>query len=312
MSGINSLLDTLLHQVLGKRVDVPIARSLVSPLAQVAPSEAPRSVQADAWLEGRLPVVPADFGARAIAGRTGAEHQQPSHPPAGTASVDVAGVTQFSATARLIAQVLSRYPSPPPPLRPPVPLCHQGATPKAPELAASLQRAIAASGLFYESHLAGWYRGAIGREQLMAEPQMRYTEGQQDATLAPALQGLVRQQLELLAVPTLRWETEIWPDMVVAIELSPEEKRHEGDSDDSGGQETWHSELHVKLEHLGAVTARVHLAAQHLGVTLEVGSRDAYRRAKAGGDWLIARLAAQSFTGASVRVVLREENNDQR
>ena len=44
MSGITPILDTLLHQVLGKRVDVPVARQTPEPVRPLSPAEAPPAV----------------------------------------------------------------------------------------------------------------------------------------------------------------------------------------------------------------------------------------------------------------------------
>ena len=62
MSGITPILDTLLHQVLGKRVDVPVARQTPEPVRPLSPAEAPPAVRSDSRLDPRtapLPDLPA-------------------------------------------------------------------------------------------------------------------------------------------------------------------------------------------------------------------------------------------------------------
>ncbi|MFC6330267.1 hypothetical protein ACFP3N_16810, partial [Alloalcanivorax gelatiniphagus] len=53
MSGITPILDTLLHQVLGKRVDVPVIRDLPSPVRPLQPGQALQAVHSDSRLDPR-------------------------------------------------------------------------------------------------------------------------------------------------------------------------------------------------------------------------------------------------------------------
>ena len=46
MSGINTLIDTLMHSVLGKRVDIPLQKELNAPVRPISPSDAPLAVRA--------------------------------------------------------------------------------------------------------------------------------------------------------------------------------------------------------------------------------------------------------------------------
>jgi len=316
LSGINSLLDTLLHQVLGKRVDLPVAHSLVPPLQEIARPEALRAPQADARLEGRpaTSAAPAQ-GSAQPAGRTFAEAEQQRQAPIGAAPLEQAVVTRLSAPAQLIAQVLARHPRPPPPLRALQPLLTLGEASPRGELASRLQAAIDSSGLFYESHLARWYGGAIDRQQLAAEPQMRHGDTRQaGAPLAPELQGLVRQQLELLATPVVRWEGELWPGAALALLLTPDDAPTGGEWDDAAGDQAesdaWISELELAFERLGVVTTRLRLDGARLDLVIEVESAELCRRLGAAADWLAARLTAQGFAQTSVRIAAREVNDD--
>lgn len=51
MSGINTLIDTLMHSVLGKRVDIPLQKELNAPVRPISPSDAPLAVRSDSRLE---------------------------------------------------------------------------------------------------------------------------------------------------------------------------------------------------------------------------------------------------------------------
>lgn len=168
MSGITPLIDTLLHQVLGRQGEVSLQRALNQPVKPIPPGEGPRAVMGDANLDGRasplndlkrLPL-PLDGGRSPARGEP-----LPSQP----------GSTQthFSPAARTIADVLLRFPAPPSVMRPEAALITGQEAPGASTVAARLEASIRDSGLFYESHLKRWFQGGGGRQQLMNEPQMQ-------------------------------------------------------------------------------------------------------------------------------------------
>lgn len=168
MSGITPILDTLLHQVLGKRVDIPVLKDLNPPVGPAVHPEGPRAVRADARLDSRQPAVlepppmsrqPSSASARDL-------------PPGAEAGATSAS-TRLSPVAQIIAGLLARFPSPPSVIQPPAPLLPAQDAAPASLVASRLQASIRDSGLFYESHLANWYRGATPRQQLEREPQMR-------------------------------------------------------------------------------------------------------------------------------------------
>ncbi|APX92992.1 hypothetical protein BWR19_08670 [Halomonas sp. 1513] len=196
MSGITPLLDTLLHQVLGKRVDVPVQRDLNEPVRPTDPSRAPRAVHSDSRLDARQPSLQGLSGAVA---REGGRLSGPALP-AGDAPASTH--THFSQAARTIADILVKFPAPPSTLRPAVPLvaASQAASPSAGQLASQLQASINYSGLFYESHLGRWFRGDLPRQVLEAQPQMQFTQGARAqamptagaASLAPAAASVLQ------------------------------------------------------------------------------------------------------------------------
>ncbi|PAU79385.1 flagellar hook-length control protein FliK [Halomonas salipaludis] len=190
MSGITPLLDTLLHQVLGKRVDLPTQRELNEPVRPTDPSRAPRAVHSDSRLDSRQPAVQGLTGAVA---REGGRLPGPALP-AGDAPASTH--THFSQAARTIADILVKFPAPPSTLRPAAPLVEpsQPAAVSAGQLATQLQSSINHSGLFYESHLGRWFRGELPRQVLDAQPQMQLSQGQRapqvaSAALAPPAGG---------------------------------------------------------------------------------------------------------------------------
>lgn len=168
MSGITPLIDTLLHQVLGRQGELSLQRALDQPVKPIPPGQGPRAVMGDASLDGRasplsdlkrLPL-PADGG------RTLPRGDSPPSTPGSTQ-------THFSPAARTIADVLLRFPAPPSVMRPEAPLITSQETPAASTVATRLEASIRDSGLFYESHLKRWFQGEGARQQLLNEPQMR-------------------------------------------------------------------------------------------------------------------------------------------
>ncbi|SDJ65201.1 flagellar hook-length control protein FliK [Billgrantia gudaonensis] len=172
MSGITPLLDTLLHQVLGKRVDVQPPRDLNEPVRPVNPGEGPKALHSDSRLDGRRPSGAPLTGLSPTPQRGAAPSQR---LPLAEATQQASAQTHFSASARTIADVLLRFPAPPSVLSTQVPLMRADEPPNATELAQRLQGGVRDSGLFYESHLSRWYRGEMSRQQLQREPQMMRT-----------------------------------------------------------------------------------------------------------------------------------------
>ncbi|MFG6176453.1 flagellar hook-length control protein FliK [Halomonas sp. THAF12] len=170
MSGITPLIDTLLHQVLGKRVDVPAPKPLNQPIKPTAPSEALKAVHSDSRLDARAPAPKAGEAAKGAS--RGAPAQAPASPSPGA---PLSALTHFSATARTIADLLVRFPAPTSAVSPTAPLMSPDATAAPEQLAQRLAGSIRDSGLFYEAHLARWYKGELSRQQLDREPQMLKT-----------------------------------------------------------------------------------------------------------------------------------------
>ncbi|CAM3983891.1 flagellar hook-length control protein FliK [Vreelandella rituensis] len=193
MSGINPLIDTLLHEVLGRRGEAPAQRVLNEPVKPVLSGEGPRALRSDSRLDGRpappltdLQRMPLPEGARSL---PRGEHS--SNAPVSTQ-------THFSPAARSIADVLLRFPAPPSVVRTPAPLMQAGEPPVASTLASRIESSIRDSGLFYESHLKRWYQGETTRQQLAREPQMLQT----GRVVAPVSAGPAQGQgVSLLAAP---------------------------------------------------------------------------------------------------------------
>lgn len=176
MSTINPLIDTLLHQVLGRRGDVSNQRLMDQPIRPIVPGEGPRALMGDARLDGRDAASTAlrDTALRDMRGLP-SQLDGGRLPQRGDAQTLPPGSTQthFSPAARTIADVLLRFPAPPAVMRPEAPLMN-AAEPASPgQLASRLEASVRDSGLFYEAHLKRWFQGDTSRQQLLREPQMQ-------------------------------------------------------------------------------------------------------------------------------------------
>lgn len=170
MSGITPLIDTLLHQVLGRQAEVSTQRALNAPVQPVYAGDGPRALQGDAGLDGR-PLAPLLGDLKRLPGSPDGFRQAPPGTLPGNAPSSTQ--THFSPAARTIADVLLRFPAPPTVLRPQAPLMSTQEQPSAPVVANRLEASIRDSGLFYEAHLKRWFQGDTSRQQLMREPQMQ-------------------------------------------------------------------------------------------------------------------------------------------
>jgi len=170
VSGITPLIDTLLHQVLGRQAEVSTQRALNAPVQPVYAGDGPRALQGDAGLDGR-PLAPLLGDLKRLPGSPDGLRQAPPGTLPGNAPSSTQ--THFSPAARTIADVLLRFPAPPTVLRPQAPLMSTQEPPSAPVVANRLEASIRDSGLFYEAHLKRWFQGDTSRQQLMREPQMQ-------------------------------------------------------------------------------------------------------------------------------------------
>ena len=118
--------------------------------------------------------------------------------------------TQWSAAARAISAVLADLHADPEPVRGAAPLWLSAQTPAAPVLAGALAQTVAASGLFYESHLVEFANGLRTVQQLAQEPQMRLTQA-----ATPTNAGAAQPQSQ---VPAQAQPVQVIPGRPVAAE----------------------------------------------------------------------------------------------
>lgn len=319
MSGLTPILDTLLHHVLGRRAENAGRQPLNRPVRPLEPKAALQSLHSDSRLDPR----PAAPDGRSV--RDPPPAQARTRPPAAAtaAGKPAAGPStrlHLGSAARAIADILARFPAPPSAVRPAAPLVSAGGTGDAGTVAARLRAAIESSGLFYESHLARWQRGDFPRQQLAREPQMArgrlppaaagqgYPSPPPGEPVSPALQDVLRHQLEVLANPVLRWEGDIWSGLFLALAIHvPErwlDRPPSGQEDEAAAddEDTWRSDLALRLPELGEVRVDLRLRGERVALKLAVESEAAGERLAAAGDELRSRLRACGFERVALRV----------
>ncbi|MFD2190272.1 flagellar hook-length control protein FliK [Pistricoccus aurantiacus] len=320
MSGITPLIDTLLHQVLGKRADVPLPRELNAPVTPISPEDALQALKGDSRLESRRQAP--------LAEQSGADRKAPPAPSvtAGRAASESSQV-HFSASARAIAQVLARLPGQAFPDQPSVlglskPLMDTD-SPTPQQLAQQLQASIRDSGLFYESHLARWFRGELPRRQLEREPQMlrqaAVSEHQANTLVVSMdepdseLQTILRHQLEMLALPVLRWEGEAWSGLFMALIVTPPEPRNgnsgeeEGEAQAEEESSAWQSELSLTLERLGRLDVKLRLDAKGVDLALFAEDPEVVRVLRGGQESLRSRLKGSGVGEVALHILQQPE-----
>lgn len=434
MSIITPLLDTLLHDVLGRRMPPPGLRTLDETVTPLRPAPMLNPGEHEAMVDMR----------RAAVQQSGNAPLQTGTPRAGPAALLQGGAlpqgvqASLSPVARVIAEVLGRFPAPASVLRMPMPLIPHQATVPSVQLATQLQFSVNDSGLFYEAHLGRWYRGTLPLAQLQREPQMQLAgarqagaptsatsptitsmpaalltsaatspglpgpvvyaapvsaafasaglptptpatglvealigtgqgmdaarvavpgtiavnpglpgaapalaqaaaadtalpqaigsprefsaarplaESMQDpqalqrhaADPAEAVQGIVRHQLELLSVPVLRWEGDVWAGLFMQLVIQLPDPGAHGDSEgeDKGAADV-ESEVTINLHSLGELNAKLRLQGDALALVLSTESARCLDYLQSGREALALRLRNCGFSAPTIQIKMAE------
>lgn len=310
MSGITSLIDTLMHQVLGKRVDTQPPREINQPVKPTTPSEAARAIRSDSRLDARTGANATQPGQRSSEhARAGSSLGNPITPGAPSSSQ-----THFSPAARSIANLLALYPAPRSSLALPTALLGDGEPPDAANIASRLTASLRDSGLFYESHLRQWHNGTAPRHQLEREPQMLHFQqhgkapatvlaGHSQEPVGDALQGIVRHQLEMLASPVIRWEGDAWSGILLALLIHPpgDAGKQQSDEEEPTTEDSpWHTEINLDLRAGGHLKAAVLLKGDSLKIDLRATSPSTLRSLEENTANLHARLNEHGFGSIEV------------
>ena len=130
-------------------------------------------------------------------------------------------------------------------------------------LAAGLQQAFGKSGLFYESHVAEWARGALPLSELANEPQQQAAQGgARPNAQDPATAQFISMQLAAQEQSHLAWKGQLWPGQPMEWEV---QREGHGDGGD-GEQAIWHSRLRLRFPQLGELEAQLRMVNGKLQV----------------------------------------------
>jgi hypothetical protein len=111
------------------------------------------------------------------------------------------------------------------------------------------------------------------------------------AAIHPDAIALVRQQLELLALPVFRWGGEVWPGTPMDWEIHEENER-QAVADPEAAQRTWTTRLALTLPTLKTVEVRMTLAGTTLQVHLAARENATLALLSDGGNELTERFGA--------------------
>lgn len=159
-----------------------------------------------------------------------------------------------------------------------------------PPLGRALARALAESGLFYESHLAQWAAGTRTLEALKNEPQSRLpafgtsqavtpagkedTEATAGAAELPVHRdalAIVRQQLETLTTRQLHWHGTIWPDQILRWQIG----EYPAGGSATAGEPQWQTQIRLHLPTLGYITATLCMDNTSAAIQIQAEEPDA-------------------------------------
>ncbi|HAA45429.1 MAG TPA: flagellar hook-length control protein FliK [Halomonas sp.] len=173
----------------------------------------------------------------------------------------------------------------------------QGAAPAQNNPAAPAPMAAMATGEGRESNQArAEYSQAREMNELIANRPAR-------DIVHESLQNLVRQQLEMLVMPTIRWEGDVWAGifMALVINLPAREEGQEGKQQEGEPDGGWRSEMQLDVPQLGSFSASLWLYKNVLHIDFTTESDHAYQRIEAGLPALEKRLSALDLQNVQLR-----------
>lgn len=199
MSGITPLIDTLLHQVLGKRVDLLRSLPTNPPVKAPVAIESARPLSDDAQLD----MSTSTTTSQGISRNSTINTAIPSMPM--NAELNLASArTRFSETAQLISDALLNTEGESPVISTTKPIL--GDKPVFPistqQVAQKLQQSVGQSGLFYESHVARWYKGEVPLKTVLDEARLRGFLPPTDGNNSPAVQADKKQDTAIPVAKT--------------------------------------------------------------------------------------------------------------
>ena len=164
------------------------------------------------------------------------------------------------------------------------------------EFAAAYSRVGMSGGGLAPFHGAGAQEFTDGSTRTGAVPVPE--RGESVTAIHPEAVALVRQQLEMLALPVFRWSGEGWPGMPMDWEIreergEPQEQEEDrGDDGDLPAVSTWTTRITMQLPKLGTVDLRLSLADTALRLHLVASEQATVALLDAGRDVLPERFDA--------------------
>ncbi|CAG9178899.1 flagellar hook-length control protein FliK [Cupriavidus pinatubonensis] len=139
---------------------------------------------------------------------------------------------------------------------------------------------------------------------LSAGPEPAQQQAAQGPAIHPSTEGVVRQQLELLATQQFRFAGEAWPGTPMEWDIT----RHEDDaaSQDASDARQWSSRLRLQLPKLGMVEAVLTLGPNGLEARLATAETDVAARFIAARPQLRSQLEAQGIALQRLNVETRD------
>lgn len=185
-------------------------------------------------------------------------------------------------------------------------------TPSPNLLPTRLAQALRESGLFYESHLTRWSKGAYPFESILNEPQARL------ARTGAAMQGLAElggmpkdvaqlagRQLQMLEGGPFLWQGFAWPGQWMNWLVEERQSWQEGGGEDEAAN-PWSTELRLTLPRMGAVQAQLSLRGHDVNLRLQVSEPATAQTFSAALPELQRGLQAAGLSVVSLAVVNEE------
>lgn len=144
--------------------------------------------------------------------------------------------------------------------------------PDAAELAKNLQSAVSKSGMFYESHQAQWVQGKLSTQQLLQEPQAKFSKmldnsnanananinnNLQNSNIPKDMMPVVQQQLDALANQQFIWQGQAWNGQQMQWEIEEDGKNHKNNDEQKVSR--WKTRLKLSMPVLGNLDAELRL-----------------------------------------------------
>jgi hypothetical protein len=143
--------------------------------------------------------------------------------------------------------------------------------------------------------------GGVGPTN-MPSPEAVHNAGHAPAAVVhPEAVALVRQQLDLLAVPVFRWSGEAWPGVKMDWEI--QEERDEQHEAHDAAPRVWNTRLNVSLPALGVIEMRLSLADNTLQARLAAIQGKSMALLRSEGETLRERLEVAGLQLTALQVV---------